>query len=100
MAWTTLHCHVLKLRPSNFITMLTLTVVGSYGQVHYTVAPSTSLKITVSTFEEKQISILDSVHIQSDTDLVNKWIHRKLHVETAVSKGNYFFQKMFYFKQL
>ena len=43
--------------------MLTLTVVGSYGQVHYTAVPSSSFKITVSTFEEKQISILDSEHI-------------------------------------
>ena len=100
MAWTTLHTHVLKLRPSNFITTLTLTVIGSYGQVHYTAAPSTSLKITVSTFEEKQISILHSVHIQSDTDLVNKWINRKLQVETAVSKEITYFKlsKMFYFK--
>ena len=63
MAWSTLHCYILKLKPSSFVTMLTFTGVGSFGQVHYTAVPSTSVKITVSTFEEKQISILDSVHI-------------------------------------
>jgi len=61
MTWSTLHCHLLKPKLSDFVTMLT--VVGSYGQVHYTPVPSTSVKITVSTFEEKQISILDSEHI-------------------------------------
>jgi hypothetical protein len=32
--------------------MLTFAVVGSYEQVHYTAVPSTSVKITISTFRK------------------------------------------------
>jgi len=40
----------IKTEASNFVSMLTLAVFGSYEQVHYTAVPSTSVKITISTF--------------------------------------------------
>jgi len=45
--------------------MLAVIVVGSYGQIQHTAVPSTSLKITISTFC-KQIYIFVTVYVVSE----------------------------------
>jgi len=65
MAWSTFYCHISKLMPRHFVIMLAVIVVGSYGQIQHTAVPSTSLKITISTFC-KQIYIFVTVYVVSE----------------------------------